>query len=160
MRLRGILPSNLLGTTDGIVGLRATDRFAIMAIRFRSNLDTLVNDLLRGGYTVECATTVPGGRGRSFDVHLGNGAVVNWDTHTRCIWAEGAPRQARSIERYLTLIYEGTWLTRLFTIEQRLWKARVRMWKRRRAERKAAEAEAARRAALTRPVYLGVTARF
>jgi hypothetical protein len=82
-----------------------------MAVTFRKDLQTLVNDLLAAGYTVHSVEKTPEARGKDIEISLTNGVVVNWDVQSKSIWAEGPRRTTEKTELHLRQIYEGDLLS-------------------------------------------------
>lgn len=89
-----------------------------MAVKFAGDLNTLVHDLEIRGYRVRKAERIAGAAGRTADVFLTNGAVVQWDAYSHTVWADGPVTESQRTETYLRCLYEGG-------IFGRLWVATV-----------------------------------
>ena len=89
-----------------------------MSVKFDGDLKTLVHDLETRGYRVRKSETIAGAPGRTADVLLDNGAVVQWDAYSQRIWASGSTTASRRTETFLRCLYEGGLLGRfwIFTI--------------------------------------------
>lgn len=87
-----------------------------MAVKFRKDLQTLVDDVLRAGYTIQSVEQTADARGRDVEVRLSNGVTINWDPQSRSIWAEGPQRLSQKTESYLRRIYEGGRFSRMWAL--------------------------------------------
>ena len=85
-----------------------------MAVKFSGDLNSLVRDLETRGYRVRKAEKIAGAPGRTADVFLANGAVVQWDAYSQTVWTDGPAAQSRRTETYLRCLYEGGILGRLW----------------------------------------------
>lgn len=94
-----------------------------MSVKFEGDLKTLVRDLETRGYRVRKAETVAGAAGRTADVFLDNGAVVQWDAYSQRVWADGPLTESQRTETYLRCLYEGgilgrIWVSSLWNLTQ------------------------------------------
>lgn len=94
-----------------------------MAVKFKGDLKTLIRDLETRGYRVRKAETVAGAAGRTADVFLDNGAVVQWDAYSQRVWADGPITESQRTETYLRCLYEGgvlgrIWVSSLWNLNQ------------------------------------------
>lgn len=94
-----------------------------MAVKFEGDLKTLIRDLETRGYRVRKAETVAGAAGRTADVFLDNGAVVQWDAYSQRVWADGPITESQRTETYLRCLYEGgvlgrIWVSSLWNLNQ------------------------------------------
>ena len=84
-----------------------------MAIRFQKTGNDLLKDLERRGFRVLFVRHYSNGPGRTDDLCLENGVVVNWDRYSHKLWAEGPADLVYKVENFLRGRYEGGPLSRL-----------------------------------------------
>ncbi len=94
-----------------------------MSIKFEGDLKTLIVDLEARGYEVRAAEMIAGSPGRTADIYLHNGAVVQWDAYSHRIWATGPASKSQRTERFLRYLYEGgvagrLWITTIWALRQ------------------------------------------
>jgi|GEM_PF-5398386 len=94
-----------------------------MAVKFEGDLKTLIHDLEIRGYRVRKAETIKGAPGRTADVFLQNGAIVQWDAYSRTVWTDGPITESQRTETYLRCLYEGgllgrLWISSLWSLSQ------------------------------------------
>jgi hypothetical protein len=97
-----------------------------MAIRFSSDINTLVADIIAAGFGVMAIQTVHDSRGRTVDVLLKNEVIVCWDSRSSVVWAEGPRNEIFSVENYLRKIYEGPKFLRSFALWRTRWLLRIK----------------------------------
>jgi len=97
-----------------------------MAIRFSSDINTLVADIIAAGFGVMAIQIVNDSRGRTIDVHLNNAVVVCWDSRSCFVWAEGPRNEIFNVEEYLRKIYEGPKALRSFALWRTRWLLRIK----------------------------------
>ncbi|MGC4073030.1 MAG: hypothetical protein QM760_11000 [Nibricoccus sp.] len=89
-----------------------------MTIAFNQDLTALVTLLRLGGYQIRGTRHIPGECGRSADLHLSNGVIVCWDSHSCKIWIDRFSRRGQIVEKYLVKMCQGARLFRLYAIYQ------------------------------------------
>lgn len=78
-----------------------------MSVKFDGDLKTLVLDLEARGYRVRSTEMIAGSPGRTADIYLHNGTVIQWDAYSHRIWANGSTSKSQRTERFLRCLYEG-----------------------------------------------------
>lgn len=84
-------------------------------------LDTLIADLLAGGYMVSAIRRAPGSFERVADVHLNNGVIVNWDDHSRILVTRGLQAHCENLDGYFRNLYGRSWMPRWLAVVLCRW---------------------------------------